>query len=301
MKQMFKKSGSILLTMIMISFAGMLGMHIWNFYMESPWTRDGRICADVVHIAPDVSGLIDKVFVKDNQQVHKGDLLFQVDPKRYTLALEQAETEVESTKATLALTQKDYNRYKALASSQAVSAQRSQVAKTDLEQARAAYNNARTKLKLARLNLKRASVKAPVNGIITNFSLRPGNYAQAGQPVAALVDSESFYIAGYFEETKLSNIMENDPVRIDIMGSSEPLFGHVTSIAGGIQDNDNHSTSGLLANVEPTFAWVRLAQRIPVRIEIDKIPEGTRLIAGRTATVTVLDDKKDGLRKICFY
>lgn len=299
MKSILKHSGRILITFAMITCAGLLGLHIWQFYMEAPWTRDGRICADIVHIAPDVAGLIHNVSVKDNQFVHKGDILFQIDPERYTLALEQAETEVESTRATLKLTKKDYKRYTALASTEAVSTQKGQEAETELEQARAAYNNAVSKLKLARLNLRRATVKAPVNGIITNFSLRPGNYVQAGQPAAALVDSESFYVSGYFEETKLSHIMENDPVRIDVMGITDPLFGHVSSISGGIADSDNHGNSGLLADVEPTFAWVRLAQRIPVRVSIDKVPTGTRLIVGRTATVTVLDKEHKEIKDIC--
>lgn len=292
MKGIMKNSGRILFTLSMLVCAGWFGLHLWRFYMDAPWTRDGRICADIVQITPDVSGLVTEVLVEDNQRAHRGDILFHVDTKRYSLAREQAAAEVARTQATLALTQKDYARYTSLASSKVVSPQRQQEAKTELQQAASAYETALARLKLASLDLERAQVRAPVDGVLTNFSLRPGNYAHAGEPVAALVDVTSYYVAGYFEETKLRRIHGKDRVRIDVMGENKPMFGHVVSIAGGIQDQDS-SGSGLLASVEPTFSWVRLAQRIPVRIAIDDNPDKVQLIVGRTATVTVLGGEGD--------
>ncbi len=291
MKLILKNAGRVLLTLAMLVCAGVLGRHLWQFYMEAPWTRDGRVCADIVHITPDVSGLIQDVMVKDNQFVHKGDVLFRIDLKRFTLALEEARAEVTRTKAALAMAKKDFDRYDALVSKQAVSLQTMQEAESELKQDQSSYDNAVAAMKLAELNLERATVKATVNGKITNFSVRPGNYAQSGEAIAALVDSESFYVAGYFEETKLHNIHPDDPVRIDLMGESEPLFGHVASISSGIQDQDNDN-SGLLESVTPTFSWVRLAQRIPVRIAIDKNPKNIKLIVGRTATVSIMEDKR---------
>ncbi|WP_419786135.1 efflux RND transporter periplasmic adaptor subunit [Pseudodesulfovibrio sp.] len=290
MKGFFKNSGRMMFTLCMLACAGWFGLHLWRFYMEAPWTRDGRICADIVQITPDVSGLVTEVRIADNQLVHKGDTLFLVDSERYALAVEQAKAEVARTGATLALTRKDFARYNSLASSRVVSPQRRQEAETELKQASSAYDAACASLRLASLNLERARVKAPVDGVMTNFSLRPGNYAHEGEPVAALVDAKSYYVSGYFEETKLRHIHRGDKVRIDVMGETEPIFGHVDSISGGIQDRDN-SGAGLLASVAPTFSWVRLAQRIPVRVAIDDNPSHLRLIVGRTATVTVLADK----------
>lgn len=142
----------------------------------------------------------------------------------------------------------------------------------------------------AHINLERAQVRSPVNGIVTNFSLTPGTYATAGQAVMAIVSQDSYYISGYFEETKLSRVRVGMRATVQLMGESHILEGHVEGLAAGIEDRDRVASSGaLMANVNPTFSWIRLAQRVPVRIAIDKIPDGVTLIAGRTATV-VIDD-----------
>lgn len=281
-------SGRILLTVAMVACGGVLGSHLWSYYMDEPWTRDGHIRADIVRIAPDVSGLVSEVLVSDNQKVRKGDILFRIDPKRFELALRQAEAQVLSTQAAMDQAKSDLARYQKLAVNDVVSQQKQEQAASALKQAEASFHAAETSRDIANLNLSRASVRAPVDGVITNFSLQPGNYTTAGSAIGALVDSASFYVAGYFEETKLARIHANDPVRIDIIGEDRPIFGHVSSIAGGIEDRERSDTAGLLANVTPTFSWVRLAQRVPVRIAIADVPAGVRLIAGRTATVSVL-------------
>lgn len=288
MKALLYFSGRILLTVVLVICAGVVCRYLWQYYMEAPWTRDARVRADIVRIAPDVSGIITDVLVKDNQFVHKGDVLFRIDKKRFTLNLNKSKAEIDSTKATLDLAKRDFSRYQKLASFDVVSLQRKQQADRQLKIAQSAYQLAVAEYDLAKLNLSRANVKAKVDGKITNFSLCPGNYATAGKAVAALVDANSFYVVGYFEETKLSRIHKNDSVKIDIMGESKSLAGHVVSIAGGIQDRERSDSEGSLANVAPTFRWVRLAQRIPVRVAFDKFPPKISLIAGRTATVSVL-------------
>ncbi|PZP46592.1 MAG: efflux transporter periplasmic adaptor subunit [Azospirillum brasilense] len=288
MKSFLRLSGRMVLTVAMVACAAVLGMHLWSYYMEAPWTRNGHIRADVIRIAPDVSGLVSEVLVADNQWVRKGDILFRIDPERFALALKQAEAQVLSTRAAMELTIMDLDRYRKLAKTDSVSQQKLQQAESNSKQAEASYQSALVNQSVARLNLNRASVRAPVDGVITNFSLQPGNYATAGGAIGALVDSESFYVSGYFEETKLPRIHKGDPVRVDVMGEANPLFGRVESIAGGIEDRERSDTAGLLANVAPTFSWVRLAQRVPVRITIEELPKGLRLIAGRTATVSVL-------------
>lgn len=274
----------------MVGCAAVLGQHVWSYYMEAPWTRDGHIRADVVRLAPDVSGLVSEVLVHDNQDVRKGDVLFRIDTQRFEFALRQAEAQVSNTGAALELARADLERYRKLSANEVVSQQKRQQAEAAVKQAEAAHEQALAGSDVASLNLERTSVRAPVNGTISNFSLRPGNYATAGSPVGALVDEDSFYVAGYFEETKLPRIHTGDPVRIDVMGESGSISGRVVSIAGGIEDRERSDTVGFLANVTPTFSWVRLAQRIPVRIAIDDRPEGMRLVAGRTATVSVLAD-----------
>ncbi|WP_336489241.1 HlyD family secretion protein [Methylobacterium nigriterrae] len=276
----------VLVTLGLIALAVPVGLGLWDYYMEAPWTRDGRVRADVVAVAPDVSGLVTEVLVRDNQEVRRGDVLFRIDPERFQVALRQAEAQVAGRRAAARQTEADDERYRKL-SDNAVTQQKLELARAAAEQARAAYDGAVADRDLARLNLDRSTVRAPVNGRITNLDLRPGAYVSVGRGVTALVDSDTLRVEGYFEETKLPRIQVGDPVGVRLMGEAVPLHGHVESIAGGIEDRERGAGATLLANVNPTFAWVRLAQRVPVRITLDAVPDELRLVAGRTATVTV--------------
>jgi RND family efflux transporter MFP subunit len=242
--------------------------------------------AEVVGVAPDVSGLVTEVLVEDNQRVSRGEMLFRLDRARFALALAQAQAVVESRAASLQRARLDAQRYMRLDNT-VVSQQRQEQAVAEAAVAEAALHQAEADRSLAALNLQRTEVCAPADGFITNLRLRPGNYVSAGTAVVALVDSATLHVDGYFEETKLPHIHSGDPVRIHLMGEAAVVHGHVESIASGIADRERNEGSGLLANVNPTFSWVRLAQRVPVRIAVDALPEGLRLIPGRTATVAV--------------
>ena len=276
----------LLVTLGMVAAAIVVGLALWDYYMEAPWTRDGRVRADVVQVAPDVSGLVTEVLIADNQVVKRGDVLFRIDPDRFALALRQAEAVVEGKKATAVQAAADYARYLKL-SDAAASQQRVEAAQAADLEAKAAYGQAMADWDLAKLNLDRSAVKASVNGRITNMGLRPGTYVSTGRGVMALIDSDTLRVEGYFEETKLPRIHVGDRASIRLMGETGTLTGHVESIAGGIEDRERTAGSNLLASVNPTFAWVRLAQRIPVRIKLDGVPDETRLVVGRTATVSV--------------
>jgi len=280
--------GRAALTVIAVVAALAVGRALWVYYMESPWTRDGRVRADVVQVAPDVSGFVTEVLVKDNQNVRRGDVLFRIDRARFELALQQADASVAGHRATLDLADADLKRYSAL-TTDAVSQQKQEQVLAAQLQAKAAYDQAVADRGVARLNLDRSEVRASVNGTITNMDLRPGAYVAAGKGVMALVDTDTLHVEGYFEETKLARIRIGDKVQIRLMGEPVRLTGHVESIAAGIEDRDRAAGTNLLANVNPTFSWVRLAQRVPVRITLDKIPDGMPLVAGRSATVEVLN------------
>ncbi|MCJ2127165.1 HlyD family secretion protein [Methylobacterium sp. J-077] len=289
MTRLLALSLRLIVTLAMVAAAIVVGLALWDYYMEAPWTRDGRVRADVVAVAPDVSGLVTEVLVEDNQMVTRGDVLFRIDPERFTLALRQAEAMVEGKKASAEQAAADYIRYTKL-SDAAVSQQKVELARaTDLS-AKAAYDQAVADRDVARLNLDRSAVKASVNGRITNMELRPGHYVNTGQGVMALVDSDTLRVEGYFEETKLPRIHVGDRASIHLMGDDGVLTGRVESFAGGIEDRERTAGANLLANVNPTFAWVRLAQRIPVRIKLDGMPDQARLVSGRTATVSVTAD-----------
>ncbi|TIX89413.1 HlyD family secretion protein [Rhizobium sp. P44RR-XXIV] len=279
-----KLIGRVAVTLIFVIAAVYVGRQLWGHYMDEPWTRDARLRADVVGIAPDVSGLVSDVLVKDNQIVKKGDLLFRVDRDRFAIALEQADAALASSNAALEQAQRESARQARLGD--AASLQQKEQALTAVQQDEAAVRQATANRELAQLNLDRSEVRATVNGTISNLSLRPGDYVSAGTAKVALIDSDSLRVEGYFEETKLPRIHVGDEVYIHLMGQAEKLTGHVESIAYGIEDRERTSGS-LLANITPTFSWVRLAQRVPVRISLDKVPDGTKLIAGLTATVEV--------------
>jgi RND family efflux transporter MFP subunit len=278
--------GRALLTLFVVLLAIVAGWQLWSYYMLEPWTRDGRVRADVVQVAADVSGLISDVFVRDNEKVSKGQQLFQIDKRRFQYALDQATADVASDQADLDQAKRDLVRSKSL-TNVAITAQQVEQSQRAVDVAQAKLDAAKAALDVARLNVERSTVVAPVNGIVTNFDLLPGRYVNVGAPVFALLDSDSFRVEGYFEETKLRRIRIGEDATVKMIGDSRVLLGHVESIAYGIEDQ-NRSTSGeLLASVNPTFSWVRLAQRIPVRIKLDDVPADLLLVAGRTATVSV--------------
>lgn len=280
-------AGRLVVTLLTAAVAAVIGWQLWVYYMDAPWTRDGTVRADVVKVAPDVSGLVSEVVTRDNLVVRKGDVLFHIDPVRFQLALEQATAVVTSREAAAQEAAREMSRYRALTSLE-VSTEVQQQSAAVAAEAAAAYQQAVADRNVAQLNLDRSQVRASVNGIVTNFSMRPGDYVTAGSPIFALIDTDSVYVEGYFEETKLPQIQEGNRARVRLMGESLIIEGHVQSIAGGIADRERQASSDLLANITPTFSWVRLAQRVPVRIAVDRVPAGMRLLAGRTASVEVL-------------
>ncbi|WP_296269454.1 HlyD family secretion protein [Pseudomonas sp. UBA6323] len=274
------------ITLAMVVAAIFAGSWIWQHYMYSPWTRDARVRTDVVTIAPDVSGWVVELKVRDNQQVKAGDLLMSIDRDRYQAAVDKAKAVVDIRRQQLSLREHEASRRSRLGA-QAISAELLENAQINAEMARGEYRQAQADLRVAELNLARSEVHAPRDGQITNLVLAQGNYVNAGQAVMALVDTQSFYVQAYFEETKLPRIQVGAPVEVWLMGGDQQIRGEVESISRGITDRNVSPDGQLLADVEPTFNWVRLAQRIPVRIKLDQVPEGMLLSAGMTASVRV--------------
>jgi RND family efflux transporter MFP subunit len=287
MKAVLNSLRRFALTGVVALVALWAGTKLWDYYMNEPWTRDGHVRADVVPVAPDVSGFVTDVLVNDNQPVRRGDVLFRIDRARYEIALKQAEAVLLGKRAMLDEANADLARYSALTPGVVVSKQRMDQVIATQGSAQAAYDQAVADLGLAKLNLERSEVRAAVNGVVTNMELRPGTYLTPGKGVLALLDSDTLRVEGYFEETKLPRIHLGDAVNVRLLGSGHPLRGRVESIAAGIEDRDRSAGATLLANVNPTFNWVRLAQRVPVRIALDRA-EASELVAGATATVEVI-------------
>ena len=276
----------ILVTLAAVAVAAMAGWQAWQYYMGAPWTRDGTVRAYVVKIAPQVAGQIVELPIADNQFVHKGDLLMLIDPRNYSIAVRQAEATVEQTRATSENANAEMARRLKL-SDIAVTMEERQTYVSQAATAEATYQSALANLEQARINLKRTQVRSPVNGYVTNLTAQLGDYANVGDLQLSVVNSDSYWVDAYFEETALDRIHKGDAATIKLMGYSPLLRGRVQGLARGVNvPNATPDASGL-ASVNPIFTFVRLAQRVPVRVHIDEVPEGVTLVAGLTATVQV--------------
>jgi multidrug resistance efflux pump len=276
----------LLITLAVIAVAVVLGRAMWDDYMGAPWTRDGTVRAYIVTMAPEVAGRIVELPVADNQFVHKGDLLIVIDPTNYKIAVSLNEAAVQQAEASAKNAQKEAERRQEL-TQLAVTKEQKQTYASNAVVAQAQYQQAAANLEQAQVNLQRTEIRSPVNGWVTNLLAQLGDYANVGQNVISLVDADSFWVDGYFEETALDRIQVGDPAEIKLMGYRQIIRGHVGSIARGINVANAQPNGQGLANVNPIFTWVRLAQRIPVRIHIDQVPEGVVLAAGMTATVQI--------------
>lgn len=286
-----KKFFSLLATLLVLALAIWIGRTLWEHYMNTPWTRDGRVRADIINVAADVNGYVVGVPVKDNQLVKKGDVLLEIDPEHYEIMVKQAQSLVASRKATWEMRKVNAHR-RADMDSLVISRENRDDASNIADSALADYQHALAQLDAAQLNLKRTKVLATVDGYVTNLNVHRGDYARVGDPKMAVIDQDSFWVYGFFEETKLPHIRVGDKADLQMM-SGEVLKGHVESISRGIYDRDNPESRELVADVNPTFNWVRLAQRVPVRIHINEIPDGFLLAAGTTCTVIVDQGKAE--------
>ncbi|QDH17165.1 HlyD family efflux transporter periplasmic adaptor subunit [Swingsia samuiensis] len=286
----------IILTSIVLLLAVGLGLTLWDIYVLAPWTRDGRVRVYVVDNAPEVSGTVVSVPVVDNQFVHKGDPLFVLDPVRFRLDIDAARARLAGFEEDLKLKKSDAHRRMGLGG--IVSAEEQEDFNSNVETQRAKVNAAKAELNTARLNLQRSTVYSPVDGYVTNLNLRVGDYAHAGQPGMAVIDAHSYWLNGYFEETKMSGVHIGDKARVKLMGYKQIIPAHVVSIGRGINDQNGVSDRLGLPDVNPIFTWVRLAQRIPVRLEFDYVPPEITLAAGMTATVTIGDESPGARGKL---
>lgn len=277
----------VAVTAATVAVAAFAGWQFWTYYLLSPWTRDARVLADVLRVAPDVSGLISTLHVRDNQTVQKGDLLFEIDPERFQAALNLARADVAMKAEAAALAQENARRFQTLQreDSPGFSIEAGESMQTRAAEAAAALRVAQAELTIAEINMRRSRVHAAVSGYVTNLTAVAGDFATAGQGVLAIVDSSSFYVYGYFMETKVPQIRVGAPAKVELMAGNMVLDGVVEGMARAIANPDD--AAGLLARVDPQFSWIRLAQRLPVRIKLDTLPPDMRLAAGMSATVVI--------------
>ena len=277
-------------TGVLVAAALVAARHGWRIYVTSPWTRDGMVRVQVANVAPQISGQIVEVRTHDNEHVHKGDVLYVIEKFDFEVALDNAKATILNREADLAV-KKAQNARRVALTTLSTSIEEKQVFDGNAKMAEAAYASAKAALSQAEINLQRTEVRSPVDGYVTNLLMRVGDFARAGTPNLSVIDEHSHWIDAYFEETKLANIHVGDPVEATLLGFQAPINGRIESITGGISAANAASSTQGLPNVDPIFTWVRLAQRIPVRIRIEQVPPEVSLVAGMTCSVSVVAGK----------
>ncbi|MBA8871133.1 p-hydroxybenzoic acid efflux pump subunit AaeA [Pantoea agglomerans] len=285
MKALIRKIARYAITILLVIIAVIIIFRAWVFYTESPWTRDARFAADVVAISPDVTGLITEVPVHDNQLVKKGDTLFVVDRPRYQKALDQAQADVEYYQALVSEKRREAGRRNQLGTS-AMSREAIEQSNNDLQTSEHQLAKSVATRDLAKIDLERTTVKAPSDGWVTNLNVYQGEFITRGSVAVALVQQHSFYVLAYLEETKLHGVEKGFRAEVTPLGSNIVLRGTVDSVAAGVTNSSSSVDSKGMATVDSNLEWVRLAQRVPVRIRLDQQP-GNRFPAGTTATVVI--------------
>ncbi|MDQ8727580.1 HlyD family secretion protein [Bradyrhizobium sp. LHD-71] len=288
-----------LATLAILLVAVLISLVVWDQYVVAPWTRNGRVRVQVASVAPRVSGQITQLRVSDNQFVHKGDVLYQIEPFDFDVALRLNKALLEQREADSHVKELQSERRNQL-SELSTSREQQQIFEGSARQAKSAVDAAREQVAQAEINRKRTEIRSPVNGYVTNLLLRVGDYAHEGVSNMTIVDTDSFWVDGYFEETKLAQVCIGDRAEVQLLGYSIPLVGHVTTITRGISVSNAAPGPQGLPNVDPIYTWVRLAQRVPVRIAIDRVPSGVPLVSGMTGTVT-LRDESQATERTWFY
>lgn len=277
-----------LATLILALVAVLISLIAWDHYLSAPWTRDGRVRVQVSSVAPEVSGRIRNLRIADNQFVHKGDVLYVIDRFDFEAALRTSKAALQQRAADWQVKELQAQRQRRLSTTTTIELQ--QISAGNAIQAKAALEAAQSAVAQADVNLKRTEIRSPVNGYVTNLLLRAGDYARQGVTNVSIIDTDSFWIDGYFEETKMARVCTGARVEATLMGYEAPIIGHVKTITRGLSVSNAAAGTQGLPNIDPVYTWVRLAQRIPVRIAIDKVPPGVPLVSGMTATVTIGDE-----------
>ncbi len=285
---MFKR---YIVTLLIVTAALGIIYQQYQTYLANPWTRDGQVRAHVIQITPRVTGQIINMLVADNAHVKQGDLLFEIDPSIYQVNLNKGIASQKQAEALLAKAKNEAHR--AVNLEKLTPGAQSELTLNNLqnaiETAQANVLLAKAQVNEATLNLKYTQVTAPTDGYITNLNYRVGSQVIANSPVVALIDESSFWVEGFFKETDLSDVNIHNKVQVTLlMHDDEILDGEVQSIGYGIAKSDGSTGNSLLPNVNPSFQWIRLAQRIPVKIRLNALPPKLQLRVGMTASVKIV-------------
>lgn len=284
----------ILVSGLLFGFAGYFGYEKFQEYINNPWTRDGQVRAQVIQISPRVSGTVININIIDNQFVHKGDLLFEIDPSPFQIQVKQIQADLKREKINAKGRKVEYDRVNKIASRDKGAVSEKDLVRHEVNyfSSLAKIDSLKEKLNNAKLNLTFTKIYASVDGYVSNINFQIGSQAVANQPILALVDANSFWVFGYFRENMIQDVHVGDSAKVTLMAyPDKPLDASVESIGWGISHSDGNPGSNLLPSIKPVFQWIRLAQRIPVRVKLEKLPEDVELRFGLSASVIVLKSK----------
>jgi multidrug resistance efflux pump len=292
---MMKKIIKLLLTLAILGAAGFFAYNKYREYIDNPWTRDGQVRTQVIQVTPRVNGMVIKIHVVDNQQVKTGDLLFEIDPSQYQVKLNQSEARLQRTREAAKGTKIEFDRVKNIyAKDKGAVSQKDLVRnETNYYKSLADIDSSEEAVNTAKLNLSYTKVFAEVDGYVSNINFQIGSQATANKAILALVDENAYWVFGFFREDAIPEVEVGDTAMVTLLAYPDtPLSGKVESVAWGIAHSDGNPGNNLLPSVQPVFQWIRLAQRIPVRIKLDKLPEEVKLRFGLTASVMILKNEK---------
>ena len=294
-----KFAKKLILGMVNLALVAVVAWYAYQAFeddINNPWTRDGQVRGQVIQVAPRVSGMVTRIAVIDNQFVRKGDLLFEIDQEAFVIAVTQARANLQRDRISSKASKIEYDRLQDIAKQDAgaVSAKDLNRREANYLQSLSQIEVAEENLRSAKLNLGYTHVHASVDGYVSNINFQIGDQAVANTPILALVDSNSFWVFGYFRESEIGRIELGDPARVTLMAyPDQPLAGTVESLGWGIAPNDGNIGYNLLPSIKPVFQWIRLAQRIPVRIKLKDLPQGVELRYGLTASVMILPEREE--------
>jgi len=280
-----------LLTLSILGAAIFFGYNKYKDYIENPWTRDGQVRTQVIQVTPRVNGMVTKIHVVDNQKVKRGDLLFEIDPSQYQVKVNQSKARLQRTLEAAKGIKIEYERVqKIYARDKGAISQKDLVKnETNYYKSLADIDSSTEALNSSKLNLSYTKVYAKVDGYVSNINFQTGSQASANKPILALVDENSYWVFGFFREDAIPKVEVGDKAVVTLLAYPDtPISGKVESIAWGISHSDGNPGNNLLPSIKPVFQWIRLAQRIPVRIKLDKLPKDIKLRFGLTASVMIL-------------
>ncbi|MEM1282690.1 MAG: HlyD family secretion protein [Chlamydiota bacterium] len=290
MSSNFKKFAGFAITFVAVITALLSILFMYENYFANPWTRDGQVRAQIIQVTPRVSGPVVELPIVDNQFVRQGELLLRIDPRTYKAKVMEAQASLSQSKAAADESYAENERIQGIYKRDKAAVSKRKVTATEnaMRAAFAAVEAAEADLVSAKLDLQFTELRAPLDGYITNLNIQIGSQAIADHPTLALVDISNFWINGFFKETQIRFIRPGDSAVIRLMSHPDsPIEGIVDSLGWGIAQQDGSTGVDLLPAINPSFDWIRLAQRVPVRIQLTHVPDDIKLRVGTTASVFI--------------